>query len=317
MIRTITLNTGFDETFVVSETVPGGVSDVLERKVQPSGKGVNAARALAALGLPVRVYGLVGRADEGLFAQQLAEEGIESTLAAVDGVTRRNLTLLSSREGLPAAHFRAPGFSLRDDNSIATLLGRLAEECRRGDIVSLHGSTPTGLPSPTWARFARLARERAARLVIDVYGQALPTTLADGGATLCKPNQEEMRVLPGAQVGVVAEAARAALRWMNAHGVELPLISLGGNGVVYLEGGHVFSAALPVARPKILVGAGDACVAGLVAGLSRPGAAKARIAAEGIATAAAHVEGCSDSDLARRARELLEAVRVSDLGPAD
>jgi 1-phosphofructokinase len=314
MIRTITLNTGFDETFLVSETSPGGVADVLERTVQPSGKGVNAARALVALGIPTRVYGLVGRAESRVFAHRLADQGIDSTLIEVDGETRRNLTLLSLREGLPAAHFRAPGFSLTGEGPIEAMLDRLRVECERADVVSLHGSTPVGLPVRTWARFARLARERGAHLVIDIYGQALPTALAEGGATLCKPNQEEMRVLPDAVSGSVEASARAALRWMDDHGVHLPLVSLGARGVMFHEDGNVFSAMVPVAKPKFLVGAGDACIAGLIAGLTRPGAARVSIAAEGVSTAAAHVEGCRGPALAQRARELKRLVTIQNLG---
>lgn len=313
MIRTITLNTGFDETCVVSETLRGGVAELRERSVQPSGKGVNAARVLLSLGIPTRAYGLVGRADSDLFARQLADEGIESSLVGVEGATRRNLTLLSLREGLPAAHFRAAGFSLGDDSAVATLLDRLRDECREGDIVSLHGSTPAGLPAHTWQRFARVARERAAKLVVDIYGPALPMTIADGGATISKPNQEEMRVLPGANTEPIDQAARNALRWMHANGVELPLITLGARGVMFLDDGRFAIATVPVSRQRLLVGAGDACVAGLIAGLTRRRATPMRIAAEGVATAAAHVEGCRGPALAKRAGELLEAVTVCEV----
>ena len=40
MIRTVTLNTGFDETLRVG-AVDGGVAAILERSLTPSGKGIN------------------------------------------------------------------------------------------------------------------------------------------------------------------------------------------------------------------------------------------------------------------------------------
>ena len=44
MIRTVTLNTGFDELFTVSALDFGGVSDLREHRTLASGKGINAAR---------------------------------------------------------------------------------------------------------------------------------------------------------------------------------------------------------------------------------------------------------------------------------
>jgi fructose-1-phosphate kinase PfkB-like protein len=44
MIRTITLNTGFDEVFTVSGISFGGVERVLDHSELAAGKGINAAR---------------------------------------------------------------------------------------------------------------------------------------------------------------------------------------------------------------------------------------------------------------------------------
>ena len=74
MIRTVTLNTGFDELFTVSALEPGGVTEAREHRTLASGKGINAARTIAALGEPVKAYGLVGKADRDLFRRLLERE---------------------------------------------------------------------------------------------------------------------------------------------------------------------------------------------------------------------------------------------------
>ncbi|HEY0514010.1 MAG TPA: hypothetical protein VGH73_19030 [Thermoanaerobaculia bacterium] len=50
MIRTVTLNTGFDEVFTVSAVDFGGVTETQRHVTLASGKGINAARTIAALG---------------------------------------------------------------------------------------------------------------------------------------------------------------------------------------------------------------------------------------------------------------------------
>src|SRR4051794_10511457 len=87
MIRTVTLNTGFDELFTVSALDFGGVSDLREHRTLASGKGINAARTIAALGEPVKAYGLIGRADRDRFQSLLERDGVETALVPIDAPT--------------------------------------------------------------------------------------------------------------------------------------------------------------------------------------------------------------------------------------
>lgn len=314
MIRTVTLNTGFDETFVVSEAKYGGVSDIVEQWVQPSGKGVNAALGLRVLSVPVHVYGFVGREDLAGFKECLGREGADATLVELDSRTRRNLTLLSLAENAPAAHFRGRGFQVEGEAEVEELVSRLEVDCEGGDVVSLHGSTPEGAAVGTWGRFARVAWRRGARVAVDVYGEALLEVLDACEIDVCKPNEEEMRVLPGASSGATEEAARAALRYMVSRGVRLPIVSLGAEGVVFAGEGRLYSASAPVSRARVLVGAGDAFMAGVLASLAGREMGSSESVACGVAMASAHVEGLRGTMLADRWRQLLGSVQVRDLG---
>ena len=109
MIRTVTLNTGFDEVFIVSAVTPGGVTEVRSHVTLASGKGINAARTIAALGEPVKAYALIGRADLDRFRDLLASDRVESSLIPIEASTRHNLTLLDESSGRPP-----PTSGLRD-----------------------------------------------------------------------------------------------------------------------------------------------------------------------------------------------------------
>jgi fructose-1-phosphate kinase PfkB-like protein len=173
VIRTVTLNTGFDEVFAVSAVEPGGVTDVRSHVTLASGKGINAARTIAALGEPVKAYALIGRADQDRFRELLERDRVESSLIPIKASTRHNLTLLDESTGRPAAHVRAPGFTLDDPSPVEALTAGLTRDIQPGDRVILHGSAPQGLDARAWARIGKAAIERGAALLLDIYGEPL------------------------------------------------------------------------------------------------------------------------------------------------
>jgi 1-phosphofructokinase family hexose kinase len=282
MIRTVTLNTGFDEVFIVSAVEPGGVTDVRSHVTLASGKGINAARTIASLGEPVKAYTLIGRADQDRFRELLEKDRVESLLVPIDSSTRHNLTLLDESAGRPAAHVRAPGFALSNPSPIESLTAELAKDIQPGDRVILHGSTPQGLDARTWARIGEAAVERGAKLLLDIYGEPLLHAL-ELPVEVCKPNEEEIRVLPVAGVD-------AALRFMVERGVRLPVVSRGAEGLSFLIDGRIGNERKAVEHPRFLVGAGDAAMAGLTVALQR-GLSPLEAIRYAVAMAAAHVEG--------------------------
>jgi 1-phosphofructokinase family hexose kinase len=283
MIRTVTLNTGFDELFTVSALDFGGVSDLREHRTLASGKGINAARTIAALGEPVKAYGLIGRADRDRFQSLLERDGVETALVPIDAPTRRNLTVLDLASGRPAAHFRAPGFTLDDPAPVDALLAELENDVQPGDLVSLHGSLPEGLDPRTWARLGRTALDRGAVLLLDLYGEPLLHAL-DLPVALAKPNEEEIRIFPE------VTGPDDALRYLAARGIALPVVSRGAEGLSFLIDGRIGTARLAVEKPRFLVGAGDACMGGFLVARQRGlgGLEAVRFA---VAVAAAHVAG--------------------------
>jgi 1-phosphofructokinase family hexose kinase len=310
VIRTVTLSTGFDEIFAVSALEFGAVSRVVSHQSVASGKGINAARVARALGAPVTAYGFVGGHEIASFAAQLGQSGIVSSLVPLTEPTRRNLTV--SIEGMhqPAAHCRAEGFIVADPAPLDELISQLTAHVAAGDLVSLHGATPPGLPDGTWRRLGTLVTDAGARLVADVYGPALIDVLEHCAVLACKPNEEELRVLPGAQHATVREAGRAALRYMAQRQVSLPLVSLGADGVLFLDGGDVWSARIRVDHPVMLVGAGDALVAGILTSVDSGVSAASDLVVRALGIAAAHVEGADLGSLSQRGADASRRVEI-------
>lgn len=84
----------------------------------------------------------------------------------------------------------------------------------------------------------------------------------------------------------------AALRFLAARGVGWPVVSRGAEGLRFLIDGEIGAESRPVEHPRILVGAGDAAMAGLAVALQRRMAPLDAIGFA-LAVAAAHVEGSS------------------------
>ncbi len=306
-LRTVTLNTGYDDHFTVHDLSWGGVGRSTAFRSIPSGKGISCARAALALGLPVRAYALVGDDDLEDYSGRLTDEGLRHSLVSVEGATRHNLTLVDGSGQRVAAHFVSPGFSLDGPFPATRLMQRLLEAIEPGDIVTLNGSLPTGLPHDTWACFAREAIGRGAHVIVDAQAGAFRQALTVPGVTAFKPNDEEILALTGVADAVPESRVAVGLAALATTGVRIPLVSRGEQGVSFLRDGEVVTLSCPVADPVQSVMAGDAFVAGLVWGVMED-ASQEDCIRRGLAAAAAHVAGLSGEALRTRALDNLARI---------
>ncbi len=309
VLRTVTLNSGFDDTFTISGLDWGGVGRVRAFRSLPSGKGVNAARAAAALGVPVCAYSLVGQDDAATFAAALQSEGIEHRLVAVPGSTRHNLTLVPEAGDRVAAHLVAQGFQLPDAQPVAALADRLLQECGPGDVVSCNGSVPGGAPATVWADMVAALRDAEVTVVLDVQGEAMLRALAAGPVALAKPNESEIAALPGVDPDGPDPVADA-LQSLAGAGVAHPVVTLGSAGAAFLRDGRVHRASCTVERPVVAVGAGDSFLAGVCSAILAGRDETADLVSAGLAAAAAHVAGMTGDGLSAGYEQNLRRVRI-------
>ena len=307
VLRTVTLNTGYDDYYTISGLDWGGIGRMHAYRCVPSGKGISCARAAKALGLDTVAYALVGEPDSDGYAAALDSEGLDHRLFSVPGRTRHNLTLLDGEGDRVAAHFVAKGYTIDDEENIAALIETLLAQVRPGDVVSLNGSLPQGLPAATWADLARAVIERGAETIVDAQSDALTAALAVPGVLALKPNETEVLAIPAVAAADEPDRLGVALGLFDKAGVQLPLVSLGADGVELLVAGRRLHGSCLVSRPTQSVMAGDSFVAGLAWGRfgSDDPLSWAR---HGLATAAAHVAGHSAAALLDHAQRNLGAV---------
>ncbi|MGX5773786.1 1-phosphofructokinase [Methylorubrum zatmanii] len=264
---TLTLNPAIDQTVTLDALTPGSVHRARSVWADAGGKGVNVASCLADWGLPVAATGVLGQDNAAPFTQLLAAKGIDDRFVWIPGETRTNLKLLDAGSG-ETTDINLPGLEF-GPSTVEAVRAVLGDLTGAGSLAVLAGSLPRSLAADTYARLTAELKRRGARVVLDASGPALAATLAAGPDALpdaIKPNRHELEEWAGHPLPESADVLDAA-RSLQRRGIALVCVSLGAEGALFVSSEGAFRALPPPTRVASTVGAGDALVAGLVAGL--------------------------------------------------
>ncbi len=283
-VVTVTANPAVDQTVWIPGFRAGEVNRVRRQEVSAGGKGVNVAVFLAAFGIETLATGFLGTANAGLFEDFLAERGIEERFVRVHGTTRTGVKIVDDEAGT-TTDVNFPGFDVPGDR-VADLETFVASVTRPDGWIVLAGSLPPGAPADLYARLSASAREAGMRVAVDTSGPPLAEAVRTT-PDLLKPNREELEELTGRSL-VDREALAGAARELVDAGVSTVVVSLGGEGALFVRAGEAVFATPPPVRVASTVGAGDAMVAGTIAGTLRD-LPLAGVAALATATAATKI----------------------------
>ncbi|MCK1796786.1 1-phosphofructokinase [Streptomyces sp. XM4193] len=308
-VLTVTPNPSLDRTYEVPALDRGAVLRADTDRVEPGGKGVNVSRAVYAAGLrTVAVLPLGGPEGEQLRAL-LEGENIRVAGVRVAGATRVNVSVVEP-EGT-VTKLNAPGPELTRDES-EELLEAVRDEAARHAArwVACCGSLPRGLPKQWYAGLVARVHRAGVRIALDTSGPALRAALAER-PDIVKPNALELAETVERPLLTVGDAVKAAeeLRQSGARGV---LASLGADGQLLVDATGTYFGHAPVTAVRSTVGAGDASLAGFLAG----GGAGPDALAAAVAHGAAAVQ-LPGSQMPRPEDLLTSAVTVTSDVPLD
>ncbi|MEU8382390.1 1-phosphofructokinase [Streptosporangium sp. NPDC048865] len=264
MIVTLTLNPSLDRTIEVGSLTRGAVIRAAAAHLDPGGKGVNVSRAL--LANQVRSCAVVPfGGDEGRrLVTLLAAEGIEMITVPVGGATRSNVAL-AEPDGT-VTKINEPGTALTP-TELDTIAEAVLGAASSADWVVASGSLPPEVPADVYARLCERFSEAGINVAVDTSGPAFVAALAESPA-LVKPNREELGEATGIVISSLGDAIKAAEN-LRERGAGTVLASLGADGAILLQDGQIWHGQCPVAEPRSTVGAGDAMLAGFLAGGAR------------------------------------------------
>lgn len=306
MLVTVTPNPALDIVMVVREPRLSTLNRAERVYSEPSGKGLNVSRALAALGLRSSAVAPLGGPFGSAIRDALQAASFELTVVPIAGETRANTKILGG-PGRALTEFNSPGPELSAaewralEDAVAGLAGS-------GDAVALSGSLPSAAPASAYRSLVERLRTAGAFTVLDADGAALREALPSRPDAI-KPNRREAAELIGSPITTLGDAAEAAdaLRALGAGTVILTLDRL---GALLATGERTVLAIPPAIRTRNVTGAGDAALAGFLAGraASEPVDALARLCvAAGTARAAARAGAYGDPAAVRSIRDGVDA----------
>jgi 1-phosphofructokinase family hexose kinase len=262
MVITVTVNTALDRTLLAPGFTVGHSQMATRSESQAGGKGINVARALQALHVPVLALGFMGGAIGELIHRSLDREGLPHVLTPIQAESRICTAIVDPATGL-ATEVNDPGpeINLAEIERFITQFDQATAAAR---LVVLSGSLPPTLPVQFYADLIDRARQRGVPTILDARGAALRQGL-EAGPLAAKPNQAEATELFGATTDLLDGAAvRAAL---PGAGTAVLAITRGAEGAVLHGPAASFMAQAPTVQIQDTVGAGDCFVAGMAAAL--------------------------------------------------
>ncbi|ENM5750004.1 1-phosphofructokinase [Vibrio mimicus] len=257
-VVTITLNPALDLTGSMAQLNVGSVSLVEQSSLHAAGKGVNVAKVLSELGADVTVTGFLGRDNQELFCQLFDELGVRDEFIRIAGATRINVKLVEQNGAVSDINFPGISVTQTDIEAFEATLLRLAQD---HDYFVIAGSLPKGISPQRCAGWIAQLRSMNKKVLFDSSRDALMAGL-DAKPWLIKPNDEELAQWCGRELLTLAECQYAASELAQKE-IENIVISMGAEGVMWLNQNKWLHAKPPKMHVVSTVGAGDTLVAGL------------------------------------------------------
>ena len=265
MIYTVTLNPAIDKTVVIENLNTGSVNRVKSIREDPGGKGINVSKCLQNLGAE-SVAAMILAGDTGRRLETMMESlriPVLSVWAA--GESRTNLKIIDpvKKEN---TDINEPG-PVVSGELLERMKLAIGSRVRAGDIVILSGSLPAGVDRGLYGAWTAYFRSLGVCVYLDADGESMHKGI---GAIpyMIKPNDAELAALLGKPTLTLEEMIREGKRLRDT-GIEEIVISLGGDGALFVSKDGVFKAeGLPV-EVKSTVGAGDSMVAAMAYGQAK------------------------------------------------
>jgi 1-phosphofructokinase/tagatose 6-phosphate kinase len=316
MIVTVTLNTAFARTITVPNFQRGQRHRASAGLTMAGGKGINVARALKALGVPVVATGFVGGATGTRIVDELTQEAILNDFVRIEGESRTS-TAVVDPAGNPYTEINEWGPSVKPEE-LDMLLEKLRYLTQDAAFVVFAGSLPRDVPNDFYGEATRELARRHAATVLDTEGEPLRLGV-EAEPFLVSPNQIEAEGLVGQECHD-EEDFRLALDGSAEMGARNVLITteLGALALLREERDVArYRASAPRLDPISAVGAGDVLLAGFLAarhaGRSNEEALRAAVAA-GAASTLEVGAGLFDP---RQAGRLQAGVELQELAPVE
>lgn len=259
MIFTLTMNPCLDRYIYVDDLK---LDDTIRAKKvvdYPAGKGIDVSRVIKELGGISVAISLLGGDIGRKIEEMLDMEGVIYTTIRVSVETRTNIILETN-----SGQFRISVPTKKvSRKKLETVLEVLNAIVRKGDIIVISGSLPTGVSPDFYTGIIFALKQWGVYVYFDADGEKLKSGLL-GGPDVIKPNQHEFERLVGKKIEKFEDFIEQGKKLILEYNLKEILLTLGSKGSLLLANDEGYFAK-PIDVPvKSAVGAGDSFLAAYV-----------------------------------------------------
>jgi 1-phosphofructokinase family hexose kinase len=314
VIVTVTLNAAVDRTLTVPNFQLGHRHRASQGLTLAGGKGINVARALKNLDVPVVATGLAGGRTGTRIVEELTSEAILNDFVRI-GDESRTSTAVVDPTGGTFTEINEWGPHVEPEE-LTMLLEKINYLSRGADLVVFAGTLPRGVDETFYAEAIRELNRRHVRAVLDAEGPPLRHGV-EAEVFLVSPNQREAEGLVGQEFGDDEDFTMALDRIADM-GARNVLITSDTRtfGLFRAERKrNMFRADAPQVEPVSVVGSGDVLLAAFLAARVADKSLEEALRGAVAAGAASTLEVGAGRFERREATKLQNAVVVQELEP--
>ena len=264
MITTVTLNVAIDKAYRVETVNKGEVNRVQTCSNTAGGKGLNVAKVVNICQEDVVATGFVGGHAGAYVEDMLKEQKVPSDFVHTKNETRSCINILA--EDGTSTEFLEPGAEISQEE-MEQFFDKFQELIEKSQVITISGSVPKGVPKDAYAKMVAMVKEQGKKVILDTSGELLKEGI-EALPTMIKPNQDEIEALLGISVHNREELIESAKK-IQEKGIEIVVVSLGGDGAFVVTKDGVLHGQPPKIQPINTVGCGDSMVAAFAVGLAR------------------------------------------------
>ena len=257
MIVTVTLNPSMDKTGNLVDYEHGGTNHITDVIRDAAGNGIIASKTLKALEREDAIAtGFLGGINGERIQMLLEGMGIPNDFVKIAGDTRTNLKVVEDNGFV--TEFNEPG-PIVNHSEINAIVEKILGYAGENTVFVFSGSIPRGCPDTIYADMIRQVKEKGSKVVLDVHGDLLKTSLC-AAPDIVKPNKKEIEEYYDMKFSVSEEGLiDMGKNIITDHGVGIVAISRGPLGALFITQDKSYRVRAPrVHETHSTVGAGAA-----------------------------------------------------------
>lgn len=264
MITIVTFNPSIDNLYKVESIELGKVQRVLSSNRTAGGKGINVAKVCKILNEDPCVLGFVGGFNGEFIKAELKKLKIEENFTKIDKETRNCLNIIDKEKISTEFLEKGPEIKNIEYNKF---FEDLEIALKNTKILIATGSCCLNMPEDCYEKIGNMCRGNDIKFILDSSGEPLKKALKSK-PFLIKPNIDEIEQILGEKMNSELDIILAG-KTLKCSGAENVCISLGKDGMIFINDSGVYRVRIPKVNAENPVGSGDSTVAGFAVGVLR------------------------------------------------